>query len=598
MSEHLQAVARFPGVERIIGGTMTWAHGTAPGVCTLTIAPQLRPPALVGTLEISYDGRTLSFPECRAVQASYRRDSRGRIVSFLIEDWRWKWRFGEISGRYNQRTPAGEIKRDSQFNEKTPRQLAAIYFEAMGQRNYDVKQLPDEPRPFVEHDLSNPAQSLDSLCDLLGCRVAPQLGNIAKIVRLGGDKNGASDSPGLPEGPTSGLIEINESLDPPEKPDAIEIFGGPAEFQHDFELEAVALEASGEYVLLNDVSYKPAGGWTFDADDDFHGIANLKDRKLAQASVYRAFRVKIPTGDEEGAIAKGLDIPGYSKRTSRRVTAHRQLVFLNRQCVEEVQLGVKTFKPMILYGAYEGENNFGDEALENTVDIPEAIEDEESDLAKKCIYTRGFSIDADKSVVLTSSALVLCDGQNNLQPAKLRLRVAVNIRDEETDAVYRHSIKRDYGTTYGTKPMIISRPEIVLRSVPKFKGKAFTVVSVDENEPEVEAEANYYLDIQDRQWQTTTPAEATYGHILSISPDGLIHNVVWTFGGGQAARTMLARNTEFKDYVMPYRERRQFVNVREVMNQFFKEAFDPARGMKPPVAAAAPAQPGRGDKKA
>ena len=74
MSEHLQAVARFPGVERIIGGTMTWAHGTAPGVCTLTIAPQLRPPALVGTLEISYDGRTLSFPNAapckRAIAAT------------------------------------------------------------------------------------------------------------------------------------------------------------------------------------------------------------------------------------------------------------------------------------------------------------------------------------------------------------------------------------------------------------------------------------------------------------------------------------------------------------------------------------------------
>ena len=92
---------------------------------------------------------------------------------------------------------------------------------------------------------------------------------------------GFGDGEKLPQGPSSGAVEFNESLDPPEVADSVELYGGPAEFQYDFEVEPLALEKTGEYVPLDDVSYKPAEGWTFDAIAGALGIQPTYERAAA-----------------------------------------------------------------------------------------------------------------------------------------------------------------------------------------------------------------------------------------------------------------------------------------------------------------------------
>ena len=122
----LQAVASFPGVNRIIGGTFTWGHGESPGVCVLQIAPQPNPPPIIGDLRIVFGNDQIFFNDCRIVDASYRRDASGQIVSLTIEDWRWQWRDrGMISGRYNQRNADGTIVDGT---EKSPQAMARLCF--------------------------------------------------------------------------------------------------------------------------------------------------------------------------------------------------------------------------------------------------------------------------------------------------------------------------------------------------------------------------------------------------------------------------------------------------------------------------------------
>lgn len=545
-----QAVARFPGVLSVIGGAFTWGHGETPSVCVLQIAPQLSRPALIGTLTITYGGEVLAFPDCRIVAASYRRDAQGRIVELSIEDWRWKWRErGLISGRYNVRRTDGTIVTHT---EKSPQDMARLLFEALGQASYDVSQLPDTPRPYIEWDVANPGRALSDLCELLGCRIAPGFDNKAFIVRLGSGTT-------LTTGPGSGIVDINESLDPPEKPEVLMVVGGPAEFQADFELEAVALEPNGEYVELDSASYKPDDGWSYDATDTFEGLptAKYRDKNLARESVYRSYRVKIPAG--------GLDLPGYTDSTGKKIERLDQLVFLNRQCEQVDQIGEKAFLPPLVYGAFEGDNHLENATFGNTINTPEPITDLDSDLAKKCTYRQGFSLDGDKGIVQLSQRLILVDETDNtLSPAQLRLRVAVNVRDKDTGGLLRHTRKRTYVAGSTAPPAIIRRDEIVARCVPAYQSgsTAFTVTSINYNVDEVDREADYYLDIEEQTWQELRPIEATYGKIIKLAPDGAIHHIVWSFGNSAPATTRVGRNTEFANYITPYRQRRLNAQIR------------------------------------
>ncbi|MCX8092493.1 MAG: hypothetical protein N3I86_16450, partial [Verrucomicrobiae bacterium] len=60
---------------------------------------------------------------------------RARVYRVRIQDRRWKWRFGQISGEYNVR------RDDNQQNfllgtARNPQQLARLCLDAMGEQNY------------------------------------------------------------------------------------------------------------------------------------------------------------------------------------------------------------------------------------------------------------------------------------------------------------------------------------------------------------------------------------------------------------------------------------------------------------------------------
>ncbi len=534
---------RFPGVEHVIAGTMSIGHGETPAVCILSIAEQVSLDNTIGTLTIEFDSQTYEWPECRAVAASIRKNSQGRIVSLTIEDWRWKWRTGTISGRYNRREPSSRTLNSARqivkHTEKTPRELFKLYFEALGETNFDVSQVPDDARPEVDHDGESAAQAMASLCDLLGCRVVPAPGNKAIICKAG---------EGSPLFQSSELIEFNDALDPPERPDGAQVTGGAMEFQVDIELEPMADETSGESVELDKASYKPAGGWTFDDKDEFHNITDLKARNLARQSVYRKWRPKIPAG--------GLELPGYSQITGKKITRLDQLVLLDRQVETQVQQGRETYLPAWVYGAYEGDNTIGDNAYANTIDEPEPITDRNSDLAKKCILHDSASYDQDKGILTIGRALTLQDAAGKMQPAKLRYRCAVNVRDETTDALFRYTRLRTYGTKDGTKPYEIRREEITARTVPTYD-KSFTAVSVDYIRLDADTEADYYLDLKEREWRDLAPSEGTYAGIIALCLDGAIQHIVYSAGDGQPPMTRISRNDENRNYITPYKERRQ-----------------------------------------
>lgn len=578
MAEPIKTRAIFPGIVTVLGGTFTWGQGEAPSTCLLKVAPQPKPPALIGTLLITYGNSKLEFKDCRAVEASYRRDGAGNIVSLVIEDWRWRWRFGFISGRYNRRDSNHKI---ISRTEQTPQQLATLCFQAMGQEKFNVSALPNDARPAINWDVENPAQALSALCELLGCRISPDYGNEARIVKLGdGDK--------LPQGPSSDAVEFNESLDPPEVADSIELHGGPAEFQYDFEVEPVALEKTGEYVPLDDVSYKPTEGWTFDATDEFHGIKDLKQRALAKASVYRAWRFKMPK--------KGLVLPGFTDLYKENVLRLDQFAILDRQCVQVVELGKKVFRPAWLYGAFVGSFTYGDNAYDNTIDEPQPIISPDTELAYKCIYRGGYSIDHERNIIITSDPLVEIidkDGadKGKLKPAVLRFRTAVSVYRDKEDSLVRAVREHKLTSKPTTKPMILQREEIILRCVPEYEGKTFKVKKIEYNEKELNKEFDYYIDLEVKSWKNLEPAQATYAGIKRIRLDGAIQHIVWRFGESQAAITQVSRNNEMRQYITPYKERRLNAKIENTNKEKGGEGTEAGKNSVKP--ATTPSKAGR-----
>jgi hypothetical protein len=582
---HPQAVVTYPGIQSVIGGSFTWGHGETPGCWVLDIAPQPLPPDEFGSVMLSFNGTTAEFKDCRVVDASFRRDSTGQIVGLTIEDWRWQWRErGTISYRCNERYPDGTISRFPHALQY-PSIIAIECFSAMGQYKYgepgyETLNEFDDARPFIDWDAVNPARALSDLCEMFGCRIAPKFGNLAQVVKLGVG----------PELNDIDLIDITEKTVSVDKPHALRVVGGPTEFEYDFELEAVALETDGSYVLEDEVSYKPEGGWNTDASDTFDGIADLKARSYAKKSIHRSFRVKLPDD--------GLHLPGYTDVTSEKIERIEQLIFLNRQCQQVDDGDTKQFLPAMLYGAFEGTLTVDNETYGNTIEEPEPITDLDSDLAKKCIYRGNFSIDGQRGIITTSQPLVNRDPDDGTQgPAKLRLRVAVHVRDKDTGGVVRHYRERNYGYGPVSPPKILRHDEITTRSYPIFNDgdTNFTVASVKVENDEADKQADYYLDAEESTWNISRAAEATYAGIKFWSPDGVTRQVVWTFGHGRPATTKVGHNTEIVKYITPYPERRQNVQVRGLLEDAKFEVWTGSGGASGITTSPASSSPFGGD---
>lgn len=244
----LQPLLRFPGINGVVRWTFTLSHGISPSVCSVDIVPQATLPAEMGTLQILFGSVRMQFRDCLIDSAKVRRSGAGQIIGLAILDRRWKWKFGEISGRYNLRLKDGKV---DPATEKTPHQLATLLFQAMGESSFSVGELPNTSRPEVEWSYANPAHELAALAESLGCRVVLGIDNRVSLRRIG---TGAL----LPD--VGAQRSEDFGFDPPTRPDSLKLIGGPTRFQTKFRLEAVGEDSDGSIRPIDQLTYKPTAG--------------------------------------------------------------------------------------------------------------------------------------------------------------------------------------------------------------------------------------------------------------------------------------------------------------------------------------------------
>jgi hypothetical protein len=562
-----QGLATFPGVEHLISASITLQNGIEPSTAELVFAPQPDFSTESGTLTFAMNGTSVVFPDCKVDRGSVERNARGEVCRLSLLDRRWKWRFGQISGKYNVRREDATIQNGGSGGgpvadtERTPRELAALYLDAMGESGYDVSELANETRPSVDHEYDNPADALARLCESLGCRIVLRLDNTVRIVRAGAGGE-------LPQG---FLLEDSPAVNLPEKPERIAVVCGPSLFQVDFPLEAVGLDVvegaegsqSETIKPIDDLSYKPAGGWAAADVPYFYNVAATasKQRALAVKSVFRYYRIMTP-----------VNVPGYDGSPDGRITRLEQVLPIFE---EQVRTAGENFDAKPLAAAVFGVWYPNIDELANTEpsltlqgDSPPASAT--GDASKTPFYLRGFAIDTARGLVIFDEP-VFKNGTPGAasvrpEPAQLVLRAKCHVRDAESLALERYVRERATGGNLNTSPRYIRRDELVVAHTPTYEPASYAnfpaggvdpraVASVATNRNEIDEACDDIIDAALAEYDQPQARQIRAIGIRPIELDGAIVQVTYSVGPS-GATTTAARNSEAAHVGLGHGERR------------------------------------------
>ena len=519
------AYAEFCNQKRGYGFSYTLSLGTEPGTATVTAPPDFGRIEPVGPLDVYWQGRRFF----RLLDA--RLDNQGSpasststpMVQWTIQDRRWKWQFGDtLDGDYNREEKDGKLVR-----EKSPRDLAKLCFQALGENGVDVSALPSEPRPPKQWYGASPKQELEKLCADYNCAPAySPFTNKAYLVKLGKGRN----APNIAHKSRSDSF-VNRA-----RPDDILIVGGNTLCQSALKIDVwLALEVDGTFVPMDQVSYKPAGGWSRVWPLNLAGLnttykdkatgETLYHRDLAQRSLWRVARI---SGQAAGGFSpeflKGepeepksiMDIGPFTGSvlekdplTGQRMDAYARGVFLDQR------VGMKN--------------------------CPD-----------KTRWPGSVSIDSERRLVTFDRPCFKLDANNQFTPTTMELIAAYEISHEGVPVRF-DKFRFATQQTYDAGTLREHHSEIVREVIEKTASA--TGKKVD-NLKECEKQADYYLEQIADQFDLREGTSAEYPGLEKLSLDGKLRNVNWAFSTVGTPKTSASWNTETNRLVLPWEDRR------------------------------------------
>ncbi len=554
----LQGIVTFPGVENPIRATYTRSQGVSPGVCTLEMVPQQRPiNSPNATLRFFFGDTTLEFRECMIDTASLAVDGGGYITSLNIFDRRWKWTFGGVFGEYNRRDAEGKVVPDT---EQTPYGLAKKLLAAMYEPLDEALKLPEKGRPYVKWEGANPARELESLCQQLGYFVTLDIDDKLRIVKQGEGQE-------LPDNPL--VMQYGTSLNPPEKPDKLTIYGAPTRFQAWFYLEPVGLDIDGSTKPIDELSYKPADGW----EKEPSTFPNLRfanatvDQQTALrnaiATVWRWFRIYLDDGSHALNLPPELGLPP--------VTDRKQVLPISSDLVQTEKVdGVVRRKQAKVFGLYvkgtAGEK-FNSDEEPNLLTTPRSYTQLTTN-KKNIPYLGDFTINEQFGIVefpVQVLRWLRAGGASEWQAPELYLQCSFNLQDLKTGAQWRYAYNFDTGA-----PQFNTGAEMI-PATDQLQSQQYQIISPERREPvwlhvigrepsDLDEDANKIALAAMSRYQNVVTGDAAYAGLLRINPDGAIRQVTWEVGPS-GAMTRASRNCETAPHVPKFRERQLMENM-------------------------------------
>jgi hypothetical protein len=536
--------ATFPGISKVVGVSFTMSTGTVPSSGTLVTVPHTDQLPFFGDLEIIDEnhGTFIRLRDC-VVEAANLTGSAisAQLWNLRILDRRWRWRYGQISGHYNEPLTEDEWRR-----EKTPQELANLLFEALGETTHEVDELPDDSRPHVIWELASPADELARLCENLGCRVVLSLSdNVARIVKRG---EGA-DLPNIGKEVSLSFAFARKAV-----PDNINIVTGPSRYESVWQLEAVGEETDGTIVPIDDLSYKPTW-WTKSMDfpyflnvsgDFIRDGKQIEKRTLAQKTVFRTYRVLNAVGSspsEPNALAPPGYLDDFPDETVDSIEQLTFYPFLNTTLDERYQDTVeKKYNPAVIMAIYFPPDTGIWTNLQPTM------------------YRDSWSLDPKGLVTFSEHLFKKTDDANfPIAPADIWLHATCEVKNKEQGVSARWSFTwPTEGSQVDTPDMIVERPELVLRTRPVYVWYSDRVeeAGVSDNKSQIETDAQRIADEKIREFDMTDAGSKTYAGIWPVDLDGALEQVSWSFSATQAAFTTVGRQMEVEIPLIGHNEKR------------------------------------------
>lgn len=514
-----QGTFTFPGITGVISASATFAIGISPSVTSVTMPPN---PSLtqLGTAVWAYGGSTIrSLPNSAVDEIRVSRSGGATTWIVSILDRRWMWEYGQISGEYNIQVDDNVLV----SSEKTPRELAEICLEAMGETGYDITLVPADDRPYIKWEVEVPAKALAELLELFGMTVTLRLDNTVEVVALGTGE----------ALPGSELV-VEDTVQPAVVPSKLRVVTAPAQWQVDFETEAVGAEADGTLEPIADLSYAPIEGWEFLDYRDFEFITDKKENKASQETVRKWYRIKLPVD---------LDLPDA---TVDATELYQLLPVLDQSVGSRGDDESRTQIRAIAWGKFCDANMLGSNNTTEVITVDDYDETLDID--------QSYSLNTELGVVQFADACLVNDPDpenRTTQPAVVFLRCQTNLRDLNTREPQRRFKEVDVDVTSPAPTKFVVREDVI----PRYWKDGFG--DWQDNLTAIDEQLDFYLTQEILNFQTLPGATADYAGFIQIGADGALRQVAYTIDASGLATTKITRNIERFELSLSFKESRK-----------------------------------------
>jgi hypothetical protein len=552
MADVLHGRATYPGLKSFISADYTVSHGTSPSLVSITFDTNqdINAIAPIGDVIFTDGKRTLPIKDCIAADLKLIKND-GYVYQMSLYDRRWKWQFGGFDGRFNERDNAGKIRPETKLS---VHEIAVLLLKAMGEKDgsWDLGDLPnpidEDQLPPFNWEAENPAKALSEVADAFNCRVVFQpITNRVLIAFTGSGKD-------LPD---KDFTEYVPGMSKPVKPSKMEFVGGPLAFMAALLLDPMAEELDGSIVPLNDVSYKPVGGWTKGVPPFFSNVQlsskyaalgkKLDDCKAAaKKSVWRYYRTTARSIDDQPFTIPGLAeiLPDLAITEDWQVVPLDHIIGTKRD-----ENRVLYSDPPKVYGEhYDGNsrsNNSGPEAL-----VKSSFQ---VDSARGLVIFDNYVRKFNNTTATVTGFLDFEITPGGTGPADIVLVTSVYVRDPETRQVVRFRSPLTIAEDRDTPPQIVRREDIQYSHIVDYRIGVWDYTNPRDNFDEVAKAADEILTQAD-DYDRIFPESYAYPRIELIEPDGAISQVTWSVSG--ACSTRASRNGEHSRYVPPFKVQR------------------------------------------
>ena len=510
-------------------------NGFRADTCLLISEPttQASPPALTGTLSFGFDSTTINWPNALCDSLLMTVTDGGQSLLWTIKDGRWRHWKRFITGAYNVRLPDGTIDTDT---EKTLAELVTLLATAMG-TTIDVSAITSTEKPEVVWDHDRAVLEIETLLYARGYVASYQFDDSYKVYRVGVGATLPNDGD---------VVNFANSLNPPELPLTLRALGAQTRVQSKLKCVPVGEDTDGRVREVNDLSYKPSGGWPPELKD-FSYITDPIARDLAKKSVGKWYQAKFQANGSFD-IKDGTDYcPGEITVTS----ALQYLPLSDKLVSAAVDIhGKKRLDDAYVEGVFYDQS--GNPA--KNANTPEFSR----------LSGQFWKLDRELGIVMfTDIQVKTIAGHTATTPAfgfaEVYLTCSYAVHDNTSHIKDRFIWDRSLG---GTGMDQVNAEEIERTLVCEYDTDHVTIVTITDNQSTLEAYADTLLDNVAASYSTGLGNAIQYRGIRQYTTDGINWQVVWRVavpaGNGKPHfSTFVAQNMECHPLVPTAARRRQ-----------------------------------------